>query len=276
MRVAIYTDFLAGGGVERSSLRIAKGLIERGHAVDFLLLRPWFHYPDEIPPAVRLFVLDMDPDERTRIVSAHHLERCIPLVPKTQTTTLITDYVLLIKELQWSFSSWLKSYMHPIKALRTNPLGIPNGRWLRYSQFVATYVSREKPDCILPQSYTCTIATLWATSLLSKFPPVIPTFRSVIVPYGQGKSKARREEIRLHRLLKNSAHVITVSDGIRDQSALTNVPSNKVSTIYNPVVTHELNELKREAPDHPWMGGGPPVVLAVGRLSLSSTRSVRG
>lgn len=171
MRIAIPIDNLGGGGAERVCLQIAKGLIDRGHEVDFLLLRPVIDYLNEVPSVVRLFVLDMDPDEETRVASAHHLDRCIPLLPEVQTTSRMKDYVRLIGAMQWNLSSWLKSYIHPINALRTNPLALPNGHWLRCAQFVATYISREKPDCILPSLPASTIATLWATSLLSPPPP---------------------------------------------------------------------------------------------------------
>lgn len=103
-------------------------------------------------------------------------------------------------------------------------------------------------------------------SALTPPPPVIPTIHDSIINFP--KSKARRSEIRYRRLLKHSTHIITVSDGVRDQPALTGIPSNKVSTIYNPVVTYELSQWNKEVPNHPWMTDeGPPVVLAVGRLT---------
>ena len=42
----------------------------------------------------------------------------------------------------------------------------------------------------------------------------------------------------------------------------------RVHTIYNPVVTGDLDRKAREPVEHPWIGGdGPPVILAAGRLS---------
>jgi glycosyltransferase involved in cell wall biosynthesis len=38
--------------------------------------------------------------------------------------------------------------------------------------------------------------------------------------------------------------------------------------VYNPVITPEIMALARQTPDHPWFAaGGPPVILAVGRLT---------
>ncbi len=150
----------------------------------------------------------------------------------------------------------------PVDALRRIPPALPRGRWSKRARFVESYVSREKPDCVLTSLDKCNIATLWAASLLPNFPPVIPTFHNLISHFRS------RNEARYLRLLKHSAHVVTVSDGIRDDVlASTGISPDKVSTIYNPVVTPELNALKREAPEHPWLAnGGPPVILASGRL----------
>ena len=115
---------------------------------------------------------------------------------------------------------------------------------------------------ILPSLDRSTIATLWATSLLPKFPPVIPTIHNVF------RDQDRRIKLRYRRLLDRSAHVVAISNGVRkDILEFTRISADKISTIYNPVITPELDKLKREIPDHPWLGdGGPPCVLSVGRL----------
>ena len=246
MRIAICIPDLSGGGAERTRLRTARGLIARGHEVDFLLFRPLFHYPDELlPPTARLFVLNTDSDSRTRSVSREHLERCIPLASEARA------------------ASWMKSWMRLAAALGWNPLVLPNKRRLKEAHFVASYVSRERPHCILPSLDRCVVAALLAMSLRSDFPPVIPTFHSVL----SYRSKTKNF-IKYNRLLGRSAHVVTVSDGVRnDLLDLVDIPPDRVSTIYNPVVTPELDELREEAPEHPWMtDDGPPVVLAVGSL----------
>ena len=45
------------------------------------------------------------------------------------------------------------------------------------------------------------------------------------------------------------------------------LPRERITTIYNPVVTDELQALARVPLDHPWFQpGAPPVVLGAGRL----------
>jgi glycosyltransferase involved in cell wall biosynthesis len=64
--------------------------------------------------------------------------------------------------------------------------------------------------------------------------------------------------------------VIAVSDGVAEQVAsLTGMPRERITTIYNPVVTPELLWRSREPVDHPWLAPGqPPVVLGVGKLKI--------
>jgi glycosyltransferase involved in cell wall biosynthesis len=62
--------------------------------------------------------------------------------------------------------------------------------------------------------------------------------------------------------------IVTVSHGVADDLALhAGIPRERITTIYNPVVTPDLLD-KAQAPlDHPWFTpGAPPVVLGVGRL----------
>ena len=56
-RIAFVVPHLGGGGAERSTLAIARGLLERGYSVDILYLYDRVAYKDEIPPEARIFVL---------------------------------------------------------------------------------------------------------------------------------------------------------------------------------------------------------------------------
>ena len=56
-RVAFVLPHLGGGGGERSTLALARGLLERGHSVDILHLYDRVAYKDEVPPEARVLVL---------------------------------------------------------------------------------------------------------------------------------------------------------------------------------------------------------------------------
>lgn len=243
MRIAFCLPNLNG----RLFLYLARGLIARGHVVDFVLMNSQIHFPDLTPSDARLFVLNTEPDERTRTIAADHLERCIPMESRIRTT------------------QWLRNHMHLVNTARWYYLIFPWGRRsrkMKEAQFVTSYISKEMPDCVLPSHFECEVPTFWAMKALPKFPPVIPTIHSDLT-HENGKTITWYRD-----LLGRSEHVVTVSNGVRDGLlALTGLPPGKVSTIYNPVVTPDLDEWQKEVPAHPWMvDDGPPVVLATGRL----------
>ena len=57
MHVALAVPHLLGGGAERTTVRIARGLLERGHRVDLLVLHDGDAQGYELPEGARLFVL---------------------------------------------------------------------------------------------------------------------------------------------------------------------------------------------------------------------------
>ena len=57
LRIALAIPGLSGGGAERSVLRLARGLIEHGHAVDILVFKKINTLEDEIPPQAHQFIL---------------------------------------------------------------------------------------------------------------------------------------------------------------------------------------------------------------------------
>jgi glycosyltransferase involved in cell wall biosynthesis len=72
----------------------------------------------------------------------------------------------------------------------------------------------------------------------------------------------------VRRLYPGADAIVTVSEGASDDLAsFARLPRDRVTTIYNPVVTPEL-KAKRDAPlDHPWFGSGmPPVFVCVAQL----------
>ena len=58
MRVSLFLSSLRGGGAERAMLDIARGLSQRGLAVDLVLVKATGPYLDLVPPEIRLVNLD--------------------------------------------------------------------------------------------------------------------------------------------------------------------------------------------------------------------------
>ncbi len=53
-RIAVLTSSMGGGGAQRSMVRLAGAIAQRGHAVDLVLIHADGHYRDEVSPAVRV------------------------------------------------------------------------------------------------------------------------------------------------------------------------------------------------------------------------------
>ena len=245
LHIAFVITNLGGGGAERILLKTADGLIGLGHRVDIVMLRPGIRYHQEIPAAARLMLSEcasdaLEAEEESRIpapVCRWHVERA--------GKALLRDAGRLLQALNW------------------HPLSLPNAGMFRDTLFVADYVAKETPDCVLPSLPKAKVATLLAKALLGSFPVVIPVVHSVL------ENRRLRHRVRYSILMPHSDHVVAVSEGVRHSvAAKAGVPKERITTIYNPVVTPRLTVLSREVPAHPWLaGGGPPVILSAGRFA---------
>ena len=244
LHIAFVIIDLEGGGAERTVLKTAAGLIGLGHQVDIVLLRPGIRYHQEIPRAARLVLSEsasaaLAADEESRIpasVCRWHMER--------------------------AGKGRLRNALRVLQALKWRPLLFPSADTFKNVLFIADYVRKESPDCILPALPKAKVSTLLAKSLIASFPVVIPVVHNVL------ENRRPRHRVRYRILMPRSEHVVAVSEGVRHSvSAKAGIPKERVTTIYNPVVTPKLGVLSREVPAHPWLtGGGPPVILSAGRF----------
>ena len=244
LHIAFVIPFLAGGGAERVFLKTADGLIGLGHRVDIVLLRPGIRYHQEIPAAARLVLSEsasdaLEAEEESRIpasVYRWHDGRA--------SKVLLRDAGRLLQALNW------------------HPLSLPNAGMFKNALFVADYVRKETPDCILPSLTKAKVATLLAQSLLGSFPILIPVVHNVL------ENRRLRDRVRYSILMAHSDQIVSVSEGVRHSvSSKAGVPKERITTIYNPIVSPRLAVLSREVPAHPWLtGGGPPIILSAGRF----------
>ncbi len=220
-RIAFAIPHLGGGGAERSVLRLARGLIERGYHVDILVFKKIDTLVDEVPPKARIFALKPEPIHDFR------------------------DRILLARRFGFRILRFLRKSL------------------LQDARSIATYIDEEQPDYIIPSLPSPKVTTLMALSFTKLKPVTIPIVNNVLM------NRKRRFRKLYTILLPIADRVITVSDGVADNLALTlELPRERISRIYNPVVSIDIAELARAAPEHPWMSDdGPPVLLAAGRLA---------
>ena len=204
-RVAIFVPSMAGGGAEKSMLRLAHGLAQRGHTVDLVLARAEGPYLAMVTELVR--VVDLRADR------------------------VLFSLPALVR-----------------------------------------YLRRERPDALLSTLDYANIVALWARRL-ARVPNKVVVNEQNTISLTSQHSLQRRQRL-VPQLVKHfypwADQIIGNSQGVADDlSQVIGLPSRQIQVVYNPVVTPELRERAKVLPNHPWLEPGqPPVLLAVGRLTI--------
>ena len=241
MHISLVIPDLNGGGAERMVLNLAQGLVDRGHAVDIVLMRPLLHYTQEVPRDARLFYVDPvhgrsgNGDATGPGARLQHLPA----------------------------PSGGVNWLHTARAFDWDLLRCrPDLKLLNRARAIASYMAREIPDGVLPSLPRAKAATLMAAGFLPQPPPIVPIVHS---NYDRRRARDRH---RLRRLAPRAAHFVGVSRGVAERLATVgDVPPERITTIYNPVVTPALRTRAASPPPHPWFrDSGTPVVLSAGRL----------
>ncbi len=139
------------------------------------------------------------------------------------------------------------------------------------------YLRHERPVALLSILYANIIA-LWARRLAGIPQRVIlgehNTLSSVV--NGEGGLRWRLFPTLARRFYPWADGIVAVSIGVaNDLAQLINIPFDRIQVIYNPIVTSELFEKSKSAIEHPWFKSGePPVLLAVGRLTIQKAFDV--
>ncbi len=249
LRIAIVIPNLNGAGAERSVLRIAHGLIERGHAVDMLLFKANIHLRDEVHDDLRIFALDTNPDDLTRNTAGDLVNRVIPHIDGNFPASKLRSFFRLVPELKWHAGFFL------------------NADDLRRTFGIAHYISQERPDCIIANFTSAETAAMLGRCIVGASLPLITVVHD---PQRIGAQRFKKQ-LRYNRQLREADRIVAVSNGVADGvSRVPGIAREKITTIYNPVVTPDISRLSALIPQHPWLsgpsGGGGGVVLAAGRL----------
>lgn len=131
----------------------------------------------------------------------------------------------------------------------------------------ASYLDRERPDVLLAMDTRAVSAGTMAACLACHRPRIIAGLHSAL------KRPQDRWMARASYVYADAA--FGVSSGVAAElRRLPGMAGERVHTVYNPVVAKDVDRKARESADHPWIGGaGPPVILAVGRLSVQKSFS---
>jgi glycosyltransferase involved in cell wall biosynthesis len=235
--IALFMGSLAGGGAERSILNLAGAFAARGHQVDLVLCRAKGPYRNQVPVSINVVALQASPVVWSRFYA---------LAADPGGLKLLARPILL-----------------PPKAPKK----------LLYLPSLLRYLRRERPHILLSAMTDINLVALWARRLARVPLYVAISERNTLsqkIKRNVEKRQWRRRFLLpvIRRTYPWADALIAVSAGVADDLSLTaGIPRERITTIYNPVVTPDLLS-KAQAPlDHPWFAAGsPPVVLGAGKL----------
>ena len=232
--LALFIPSLKGGGVAKFILNLAKSLVSRGHKVDLLLCRVEGPHLEQIPAGVTIVGLKAGPGWRGRFCA------------------LAADYKAL--------RTLLLPILLPYKAPKP----------VKFLPDLVKYLQCEKPDVLFSAKTPCNLVALWAKRLAGGSTRVVVSERSSLSPIVQSKKEWRWRFVPpiIRWVYPWADGIVSVSKGVGDDvSSVTGLPRERITTIYNPILTHEIAEKSHSPLDHPWfVPHAPPVILGVGRL----------
>jgi glycosyltransferase involved in cell wall biosynthesis len=233
-RIAFVLHGFGGGGMERSMLRLAEGLIARGFGVDFVVAEAIGELVGEVPPSARIVELDRVRFWRARV-------RGFAADPRA-----------------WRLLLQPRSRISLLKPL------------LRRLPSMVDYFRRARPDAVLAAEPRFNLIAVWGRSLSGLGSRLVISERIQVSHHAayDGPWGDRRLHGLLRRAYLKADGIVAVSDGVADDLATySGIPQDRITTVYNPVVGPDLRRKARKPLDHPWFAAGePPVILGAGRL----------
>jgi glycosyltransferase involved in cell wall biosynthesis len=233
-RIAFVLHGFSGGGMERSMLRLAEGLIARALGVDFVVAEAKGELAGEVPLSARIVELD-----RVRLWRAR--ARGLAADPAA-----------------WPLLLQPRSRISLLKPL------------LRRLPSMVDYLRRARPEAILAAEPRFNLIAAWGRSLSGLGSRLVISERIQVSRHAvfDGPWGDQRLHGLLRRAYRKADVIVAVSDGVADDlKTYAGIPRDRITTVYNPVVSPDLLARAREPLDHPWFAAGePPVILGAGRL----------
>jgi len=133
------------------------------------------------------------------------------------------------------------------------------------------YLRRARPNALISALWHANLVSIWAGQM-ARVPTRIVVTAHNTLSQGLSRTKLKRAKVTplLLRLFGSAANrIVAVSRGVADDLAKTGgIRRDRISIIHNPVVRGDSLPEDWEPPNHPWFAeAGPPVLLAVGRLT---------
>ena len=198
---ALFLPTLGGGGAERVTLNLARGLHARGHRIELVVGTDEGAYRALVPEGVPL-----------------------------------------------------------------TSLGAPR---LRHAPIpLARYLARRRPGAFLSAMNDANVISLVAAGLARYRGRLVVAEHNQLTPDGNPTPTQRLLLTAMHHTYPRAQAIVAVSHGVKDSLATTaRIPPDRITVIYNPVITPHLHQATQAHPDHPWFQGPDPIILGIGRLT---------
>ena len=247
-RITLLIDSMGGGGAERMYLHLATALVARGHQVDLLLLKPRGQLLEKIPASIRTFALR-------------------PAIWDSLWQRLFSTQNCIPSSLHIRFFGpcWIGRWIAWLRVMPAWPykrLGLLSTWLAMISIGIADYLRSERPTVVLAGLYHSEVGALLAKQVSKSQTDIVISVRNVI------SRQAKRHLSVVRLLFPKASGIVAISKGVAENLTTdVTIASNRITVIYNPVITSEFETLAQEKPDHPWMTVEElPVILACGRL----------
>lgn len=245
-RIAIGVNSLRGGGVERVALKLARELLGRGHQVDLLFRRVVCDYPSDVPDGLRFFCVTQSIGEgalraRRRELGASDVFRGAA-IPDPGVPQWKLRYANVMLALYWRRWRWplYKYHEHARVAFR-----------------VAAYLDSERPDALLATGIKPPIWAVCARQIARH------RVRTVVTLDGWPSEKTARMAPCVYPFADAVIAVSRECGRFVTDVLKARVP---VHSVYKPLAGPEELRKAAEPVDHPWIGGGVPVVLSAASI----------
>jgi glycosyltransferase involved in cell wall biosynthesis len=236
-RISFLLDSLSGGGAEQVILNLASGFAERGHPVDLLVCKMRGALRDKVPTSVNVVPLKAASALRG-ILSALHADPTI--------LTHVAGIFMKTHKLPGTFRS-LPAIVDYLKASR--PIGLLSA---------------------LPKSNVNAVLARHSTGGATRIVVGVHVNYSAhnIESDIDGVPILRHMDTLIRRYYPEADAIVGVSKATaNDIAEYLGLPRGRVTAVYNPIATRDIQVLARRAPDHPWFEpGNIPVILGIGRL----------
>ncbi len=235
--LSIYVENLDGGGVQVVCLRLATAFATRGYRVELVVTAADGILADRLPAGIA--VVELAASSRLQ-AAATALRSCVGAASTLLRATLMTR---------------------------------EDDNCFKHLSGLAAYLEQRRPPVLLAATPYKNLEALLARRLTANRTRIFISEHNSL-SWGHSLSVARHQAILgalQGRLYPEADGIIAVSAGVAaDMARRAGIDRNRISVIYNPVVTPELSRLAAEPVVHPWLQPGePPVVLAVGRLGAA-------